>query len=30
MLERGTWWTTPVGTVKDKEVAAFKFLDGKG
>jgi choline dehydrogenase-like flavoprotein len=26
MLERGTWWTTPVGTVQDKEVAAEKFL----
>ena len=20
MLERGTWWTTPVGTVQDREV----------
>jgi cation diffusion facilitator CzcD-associated flavoprotein CzcO len=20
MLERGTWWTTPIGTVQDKEV----------
>jgi len=26
MLERGTWWTTPVGTVQDKEVATFDFL----
>jgi choline dehydrogenase-like flavoprotein len=26
MLERGTWWTTPVGTVQDKEVAAERFL----
>src|SRR5262249_39591358 len=26
MLERGTWWTTPVSTVQDKEVATFKFL----
>ncbi len=30
MLERGTWWTTPVGTVQDKEVSAFEFLVGKG
>src|SRR5882724_10846394 len=30
MLERGTWWTTPVGTVQDKEVSAFDFLVGKG
>jgi choline dehydrogenase-like flavoprotein len=30
MLERGTWWTTPVGTVQDKEVRAFDFLVGKG
>ena len=29
MLERGTWWTTPVGTVQDKEVAAKEFLDHK-
>jgi choline dehydrogenase-like flavoprotein len=26
MLERGTWWTTPVGTVQDKEVATYDFL----
>lgn len=26
ILERGTWWTTPVGTVADKEVAAFTLL----
>src|ERR1051325_1474934 len=26
MLERGTWWTTPVGTVQDKEVETFDFL----
>ncbi len=26
MLERGTWWTTPVGTVQDKEVSTFDFL----
>jgi cholesterol oxidase len=30
MLERGTWWTTPVGTVQDKEVQAFDFLARKG
>ena len=29
MLERGTWWTTPVGTVQDKEVKAYDFLRGK-
>src|SRR5438270_13237682 len=29
MLERGTWWTTPVSTVQDKEVATYKFLKGK-
>ncbi|HVS74125.1 MAG TPA: hypothetical protein VHE23_01775, partial [Candidatus Acidoferrales bacterium] len=26
MLERGTWWTTPVGTVQDKEVSTYDFL----
>ena len=26
MLERGTWWTTPVSTVQDKPVATFDFL----
>src|SRR5690348_2293261 len=26
MLERGTWWTTPHGTVQDKEVRAYDFL----
>jgi len=26
MLERGTWWTTPVGTVQDKEARAYDFL----
>ena len=26
MLERGTWWTTAVGTVQDKEVSTFDFL----
>lgn len=30
MLERGTWWTTPVGTVQDKEVKTFDFLKDKG
>jgi choline dehydrogenase-like flavoprotein len=30
MLERGTWWTTPVGTVQDKEVKTYGFLRGKG
>lgn len=26
MLERGTWWTTPITTVQDKEVATYDFL----
>ena len=26
MLERGTWWTTPVSTVQDKTVATYDFL----
>ena len=26
MLERGTWWTTPIETVQDKDVAALAFL----
>src|SRR5262245_18280205 len=30
MLERGTWWTTPVGTVQDKEVKTYDFLHSKG
>jgi choline dehydrogenase-like flavoprotein len=30
MLERGTWWTTPVGTVQDKEVRTYSFLKAKG
>jgi choline dehydrogenase-like flavoprotein len=30
MLERGTWWTTPVETVQDKRVAALKFLQDQG
>jgi len=29
MLERGTWWTTPVGTVQDKEVKTYDFLANK-
>src|SRR5216684_1659811 len=29
ILERGTWWTTPVPTVQDKKVAAFDFLKSK-
>src|SRR6266850_2036154 len=29
ILERGTWWTTPVGTVQDKEVRAYDFLRSK-
>src|SRR5712691_4368411 len=29
-LERGTWWTTPVTTVQDKEVKTFDFLVRKG
>lgn len=29
MLERGTWWTTPVATVQDKEVKTYTFLRGK-
>jgi choline dehydrogenase-like flavoprotein len=29
MLERGTWWTTPVGTVQDKKVETYDFLANK-
>ena len=29
MLERGTWWTTPVSTVQDKEVHTADFLKEK-
>ncbi len=29
MLERGTWWTTPISTVQDKEVRAADFLKEK-
>jgi cholesterol oxidase len=30
MLERGTWWTTPVGTVQDREVETYDLLAKKG
>jgi cholesterol oxidase len=30
MLERGAWWTTPVGTVQDREVETAGFLRSKG
>jgi choline dehydrogenase-like flavoprotein len=26
MLERGTWWTTPMETVQDKKLATYDFL----
>ena len=29
MLERGTWWTTPISTVQDKEVRTADFLKEK-
>lgn len=29
ILERGTWWTTPVGTVQDKDIRAYDFLKSK-
>src|SRR5215216_3024897 len=29
VLERGTWWTTPVGTVQDKEVKTYDLLKEK-
>jgi choline dehydrogenase-like flavoprotein len=29
ILERGTWWTTPVSTVQDKAVATYDFLRTK-
>jgi cholesterol oxidase len=29
MLERGTWWTTPVPTVQDREVETYSFLRDK-
>lgn len=30
MLERGTWWTTPMETVQDKKVSVRDFLIWKG
>jgi choline dehydrogenase-like flavoprotein len=30
MLERGTWWTTPVETVADKTLAARNLLESNG
>jgi choline dehydrogenase-like flavoprotein len=30
MIERGTWWTTPVSTVQDKEVKTRDYLARKG
>jgi choline dehydrogenase-like flavoprotein len=30
MLERGTWWTTPVETVADKTLAAKSLLEANG
>src|SRR5881396_3016383 len=30
MIERGTWWTTPVSTIQDKEVNTREFLVRKG
>jgi cholesterol oxidase len=30
VLERGTWWTTPVGTVQDRQVETYDFLRKKG
>jgi choline dehydrogenase-like flavoprotein len=29
MIERGTWWTTPIETVQDKAVATYDFLLNK-
>ena len=29
MLERGTWWTTPVGTVQDRDVETYDLLRNK-
>src|SRR5262249_14169842 len=29
ILERGTWWTTPVSTVQDKSVKTYDFLKTK-
>ena len=30
VLERGTWWTTPVPTIQDREVETYKFLRDRG
>lgn len=30
MLERGTWWTTPMETIQDKQVKARDFLIARG
>jgi choline dehydrogenase-like flavoprotein len=30
MLERGTWWTTPVPTVQDRQVETYDFLRTRG
>ena len=30
ILERGTWWTTPVSTVQDKGVRAYDRLKARG
>jgi choline dehydrogenase-like flavoprotein len=30
MIERGTWWTTPVNTVQDQQVKTYDFLVSKG
>jgi choline dehydrogenase-like flavoprotein len=30
MIERGTWWTTPVNTVQDQHVKTYDFLVSKG
>ncbi len=30
MIERGTWWTTPLETVQDKAVATYDFLVNRG
>lgn len=30
ILERGTWWTTPVPTVQNREVETYGFLRSKG
>ncbi len=30
MIERGTWWTTPLETVQDKKVVTYDFLKERG